>query len=118
MGLPQRRDRFMADNSIYRKYGGNVPDHLNVDEFPLPRDKSLQLEMAVVADYEGQKGGTQDPFEVRDGQRYAFGMSASDVIDLADRLRRNRKASHIWFRLQGIAGQHTQIVVEYMRSSD
>lgn len=108
----------MADQSISRKYGGSVPDHLNVDEYPLPSDDFHQLEMAVVASYDGQKGGTQDPFEVGKERRYEFGISMEDLRDLAARLPADYSSSLIWFRTQGIAGRHLQIVAEYMRSTD
>ena len=95
-----------------------MPDHLNVDEYPLPRNEFHQLEMAVVSSYDGQKGGTQDPFEVDEARRYEFGIAFSDLRDLAARLPDDSSQDVVWFRTQGIAGRHLQIVAEYMRSTD
>lgn len=84
----------------------------------LPRDGFLELEMAEVASYDGRKGGTQDPFEIDGERRYEFGMSVDDLKDLASRLPEDYSSGLIWFRTQGIAGRHLQVVVEYMRSTD
>lgn len=95
-----------------------MPDHLNVDEYPLPTDDLLQLEMAVVASYEGRRGGTQDPFEIDEDRRYEFGISFDALRDLVSQLPDDGNQDMVWIRTQGIAGRHLQIVAEYMRSTD